>query len=161
MRWLIPGVVPFFGSNPEDIIRQRFMSKGLPLHLEPYTLNAPRTESKPKGERQIDHRLQVTSSSSNTQLQVTSSSLGTLPDLRAKLSVKTSGSKPANQTEESVTIQVTSKEPSPAVTEKEGDTPEAVAVTDAEEKAEEKVDATEAVFACQDIRQKKWNAKRE
>ena len=137
------------------------MSKGLPLHLEPYTLSAPRTESKPKGERQIDHRLQVSSSSNNTQLQLTSSGSGTIPDLRAKLSVKTSGSKPDNQTEENVTIQVSSKEPPPADTEKENDTPEVVVVPDTEEKAAEKIDATKAVYACKDVRQKQWNAQRE
>ena len=115
LRWLIPGVVPFLGSNPEETIRQRFMSKGQPLHLEPYTMNATRTESKPKGERQIDHRLQIISTSNNTKLQLISSGPGTIPDLRAKLSVKTSGSTPANQTEENVTIQVISKEPIPAV----------------------------------------------
>ncbi len=65
--------------------------------------------------------------------------------------MKTSGRKPVNQTEESVTIQVTSKEPNPAATEKEEDTPEVVAVADTEEKAEEKIDGTDAVFAYQDV----------
>ena len=68
LRWLIPGVVKDFGSDPEETIKQRFNRRGLPLHLEPYSLNTPRTESRPKGERMIDRRIQVTSSSSSTQL---------------------------------------------------------------------------------------------
>ena len=81
LRWLIPGVVKDFGSDPDETIKQRFNRRGLPLHLVPYSLNTPRTESRPKGERMIDRRIQVTSSSASTQLQVTSTSTGSKPDL--------------------------------------------------------------------------------
>ena len=69
----------------------------------------------------------MTSSTASTQLQVTSTSTGSKPDLRTKLSVKTQDLSPAKQVEESVIIQVTSKETSPVATEMDIDTPEPVA----------------------------------
>ena len=48
IRWLIPGVVPHLGSNPEETIRQRFRVKGLPHHLEPYSMDAPRPPPSPR-----------------------------------------------------------------------------------------------------------------
>ena len=161
LRWLIPGVVKDFGSDPEETIKQRFHRRGLPPHLEPYTLNTPRTESRPKGERMIDRRIHVTSSTASTQLEVTSTSTGSKPDLRTKLSVKTQDLSPAKQVEESVIIQVTSKETSPVATEMDIDTPEPVAEAATEKKDEAKVDASGAVFAFRDVRQKTWNAQRE
>ena len=44
LRWLIPGVVKDFGSCPEETIRQRFNIRGLPLHLQPYSLNSGRAK---------------------------------------------------------------------------------------------------------------------
>ena len=159
LRWLIPGVVPYLGSNPEETIRQRYRAQGLPLHLQPYTKNVTRTASKPKGERMIDHRLQITSSSNTTKLQVISSGTGSAPDLRAKLSIKTSGSSAAKETEETVNIEVNSLEPTPADTDKVIDTPEVVPVE--EEEAKEKVNAADAVYAYKDVRQKQWDKQRE
>ena len=157
IRWLIPGVVPHLGSNPEETIRQRFRVKGLPHHLEPYSMDAPRIATKPKGERLIDHRLQITSSSKTAKLQVTSTGTGTVPDLRAKLSIKTSGSNAIQETEEVVNIVVNSQEPTPADTEDVFDAPE---VVPAEEQVKEKVDAANAAFACKDVRQRQWDKQR-
>ena len=65
------------------------------------------------------------------------------------------------QTEDSVVIQVTSKETSPAATGMDIDTPEPAADAATEKKEDAKVDATGAVFACRDVRQKTWDAQRE
>ena len=157
IRWLIPGVVPHLGSNPRETIRQRFLLKGLPHHLEPYSMDAERIATKPKGERMIDHRLQITSSIKTTRLQVTSTGNGNAPDLRAKLSIKTSGSNTIKETEEVVNIMVSSKEPTPAATE---DVPDAPEVVPEEEPVKEKVDAANAAYAYKDVRQKQWDKQR-
>ena len=65
------------------------------------------------------------------------------------------------QTEDSVVIQVTSKETSPVATGMDIDTPEPAADAATEKKEEAKVDATGAVFAFRDVRQKTWDAQRE
>ena len=81
LRWLTPGIVKDLGSCPEATLRQRYRSSELPLHLQPYSLDVPRAEKRPKGDRDIDRRIQqavklkVTTTSNKTDLRTTAPQL--------------------------------------------------------------------------------------
>ena len=134
LRWLTPGIVKDLGSCPEATLRQRYRSSELPLHLKPYLLDVPRAEQRLKGDRDIDKRLQQA-----VKFKVTTTSNKT--DLRTKLTVK----KTHQAEKEEADISIVLDPPTTPV--------------DKTEVA--KVDASQASFACKDVRLKTWSAQRE